>query len=744
MAPLLVVLVLALLAPAEPQADVASLLETLLTEAVTSAYPCTLLLAMAPFPPRGCSSPARSGAAGTLVPIESAADLAALLAASMPPLPVAVVLPSDLFTGATLSALTALRGHLAGAIVLLSTPGLPFSDAVASQLNPSGRGLLGVRLAYPVFAVTDPAQIALIRARASSNAALSPAVAFPQFAARFSAYMGPPDTGLDSAGCLAAGSCLPLGGFSIWAALGGLDSAPPTANASSGSRIESSRVASASNIACGSRVQRPLVLATAPLDATAFFHGLATGSDAAASSLVALVAAAEALSHFKAAAAALPLQIMFAAFQGESFGRLGSRRFMSESFGGGFACAQNVTAVNSPTGRVACAFPLRYDATFACLAGADLAFVLAADQLGLTPAAGPLFAHPLGSGSNTTSGPNSLAAQRSAWAASVLGALGPMPLPVLPGVPSAAQSDPGALSQSFEADAAQPSTPLLSVGEFAPRAGGVVLAEYNTTLTSRVFRSEFDNASNASPSAIAAAATVMARALFALAANASTAAAAAAAVPPLLQANASFVSQMLECITVDAQCALFAQLLGLGSSAADMAPLAPAGERLSLYTSVYNQPAAPSGPGSFSLQPALLEAVVRAALASFTAPPPPLATTACASTADCAAAGQAPPFECLLGLCVAGQAFFHDAISLALDATTAAGVYVVDASRASAMGDPVFTEPFWSLNVGLALLQVDAPWLDATLFTAGLLVTAAAAAASVRFAQAMDAHYKVA
>ena len=469
------------------------------------------------------------------------------------------------------------------------------------------------------------------------------------------------------------------------------------------------------------------------------FHGLAFGADATASSLAALLGAAEALSRFPAAAA-LPLQIVFAAFEGESYGRLGSRRFLAELGGANFSCQLNVSAAQSPTGRAFCAAPLRYDTTFELLAPSRVAFVVAADQLGLAGAS--FFAHPA-------------ATPGSAFVSEVLGALrAPTPSSsgtAAPWLPVAdlgpATAPPGAL----------PATPLLSFAEFAPRAAGAALAEYNTSLLSAAFQSRFDGAANVRASSVAAAATALARGLFALATNASSSAAAVAAVPGNLTANASFVAEFLACVVADAQCGLFARLLGV--DAPTLAQFAPAGP-LSLYTSVYQAPALQGDPAdpaaqlALQLQPSLLEAVVRNALGAFAAPrpgggggggtPPP-----CASAADCAGSAAGAGAECLLGQCLVAPAYYHPALSLALDdaaAGTGGAIVVRWPERASGApgGDAVLTEPFWSVNVGVALLQRDAAWVDGALLAAGALATVAAAAGAVRFAAYMDEHFKVA
>ena len=242
----LLLLALLLLARRAGGQDVGSALATALSQPL-AAFPCTPLLALAPLPAAGCASPRRAGATGLLVPVDSPEALAAFLAlpplasasdaafgpdAASPSTGYAAVLPPAMVTAGTLAALSA-RGapFVAGALALPAAAGdAPYSDAAPAPFNPRGRGTLAPpRYAVPVFAVDDPAAAALVLSRARANAAAGAGAAFPQFAVRFRSYMGP--AALDSGSCLAAQppQCLPVGGQSVWAALGGLDAA---ANAS--------------------------------------------------------------------------------------------------------------------------------------------------------------------------------------------------------------------------------------------------------------------------------------------------------------------------------------------------------------------------------------------------------------------------------------------------------------------------------------------------------------------------------
>ncbi|XP_020395732.1 nicastrin [Zea mays] len=108
----------------------------------------------------------------------------------------------------------------------------------------------------------------------------------------------------DSASCLKEQSCLPLGGHSVWTSL------PPLKNGSTGH-------------------PKPLILAIASQDSASFFRDRSLGSDSPISGLIALLIAVDALSHIHGLSK-LKKQLVFAVFNGEAWGYLGSRKFLQE------------------------------------------------------------------------------------------------------------------------------------------------------------------------------------------------------------------------------------------------------------------------------------------------------------------------------------------------------------------------------------------------------------------------------
>ncbi|KAJ4904612.1 Nicastrin [Raphanus sativus] len=108
----------------------------------------------------------------------------------------------------------------------------------------------------------------------------------------------------NSEACLQEGTCLPLGGYSVWSAL------PPINVSSSNNR-------------------KPIVLTVTSMDSASFFRDKSFGADSPISGLVALLGAVDALSRVEGFSN-LKKQLVFLVLTGETWGYLGSRRFLHE------------------------------------------------------------------------------------------------------------------------------------------------------------------------------------------------------------------------------------------------------------------------------------------------------------------------------------------------------------------------------------------------------------------------------
>ena len=213
--------------------------------------------------------------------------------------------------------------------------------------NPSGSNLLDRSFAYPVFALGRCDSIWLRETIENDNA-----VEWPRYTVHMDDYMGPDE--MNSVKCLSQHACQPLGGFSVWASKGNTDS-------SDGKNV---------------------VLVASAMDATAMFHDLSYGSETTLSSLIALLAAAEASRDVMSSS--LSSRLVFAAFQSEMYGFSGSRKFAQEI--SSFTCKVPVDAQTSPTRAEICANPYRASLKFTEIEVSRLQRVLAVDQIGLEDA----------------------------------------------------------------------------------------------------------------------------------------------------------------------------------------------------------------------------------------------------------------------------------------------------------------------------------------------------------------------
>ncbi|KAL2608334.1 hypothetical protein R1flu_026907 [Riccia fluitans] len=167
--------------------------------------------------------------------------------------------------------------------------------------NPPGSGVLQQRFNFPVFLLT-PESTASVKMLIASNEKRN--YEYPLHVAEFDMVMQSTKSGThDSVSCLKEWACLPLGGYNVWSALPALNASAPTEN--------------------------PIVLVMAAMDSASLFRDATPGADSPLSGLIAMLAAADALSRVPDVDQ-FQKQIIFLAVTGEAWGYLGSRRFLRE------------------------------------------------------------------------------------------------------------------------------------------------------------------------------------------------------------------------------------------------------------------------------------------------------------------------------------------------------------------------------------------------------------------------------
>ncbi|KAG5183238.1 hypothetical protein JKP88DRAFT_317656 [Tribonema minus] len=262
----------------------------------------------------GCRLPERGKQAFPLLSVASQLELESFAAdaAGFGKEKVAAAVPATMFTAAVVSQLEG-TGVLGGLLVV-DTPPPDTAKASAAAFSPEdrregwnahGSALLRRSLDFPVVLLSGEGGQGALEAGVSNRA--HGLGSFPRYMAEFEFYFGA--ASISSKECLQwvdkdgarDPQCLPMGGQSSWGVLDGPYSSSDSAPSGG----------------------KPVVLLSAAMDSVSFFHNTVPAANGAASGLVALLAAADAL----AAAAddlhltSLANAIGFAAFQGEAWGR---------------------------------------------------------------------------------------------------------------------------------------------------------------------------------------------------------------------------------------------------------------------------------------------------------------------------------------------------------------------------------------------------------------------------------------
>lgn len=358
----------------------------------------------------GCATRS-SGSLAELSVVRNQSELSAFLASAPTSERIAIALTAALFERSTLQSLADnLGAKLEGVLVLHASeapaggsspaaslplwPSIPMGSGAAHAWNAVGSDLSLLRFPFGIILLDAADSRTILRSADASDATSGSGPALIEM--RY-----PMEARTDARACLEAGTCLPLGGQSVWGAL-----SPRTAAASG---PESTPMV---------RAGRPIAALTAQLDASAFFHETAPGAYEAVSSTVALLAAIDSISSSASLAnqlPALPSTPLFFLFTGEAWGLLGSRRFLTDVRN--FTCTERATPPPSPppatpTSRKqlpapqSCSSPFQYDLRFTELRAASLASVLQIGPLGASEAKGTLYVHAPSEGSQ----PNELVA----------------------------------------------------------------------------------------------------------------------------------------------------------------------------------------------------------------------------------------------------------------------------------------------------------------------------------------------
>jgi nicastrin len=494
----------------------------------------------------GCTSP-KHGVRGTLIGVHTVRDLEALLNGTAIGGHTELLLEHSyvaLLAGRFLNAhyLAQLNSaaHISGAIFILGdnesmtsanqnrnrkddhenewSPEMVNPNESSWPWNSDGDGSLWCRFdALAVFGVSESeARAARLMERAQLDEGWS---------AELNAFMWATDS-VET--CLRRGHCDPVGGQSVYAALG--DAA----------------------MRRGPTPDKPTLLFATRIDAFAFFQQMARGADSALSGMATLVAAVDALARSDTALQrieAAPRQVMLAFFDAESFGYAGSRRFVRDVRS--FRC--DVRPDDRPD--ASCKHPYKYSLQFANLTLDAIEAIVDVQQVGIRSSPPMLHMH------SPTSQRGSAALARVVDTIERLASAGTL------GVSSSlADRLPPTSALAFVSNGTMPAT--------------VVLTDHDgERFANAHYQGRFDTVELLDVDQVCATATLMARSMLALAVDGTDGVELAQRI--VAPARCDLVAHIFECFGHSASCSLFDELFGGGGQDKQALPA------VSLYASVF-------------------------------------------------------------------------------------------------------------------------------------------------------------
>ncbi|KAL3822337.1 hypothetical protein ACHAXA_002652 [Cyclostephanos tholiformis] len=457
------------------------------------------------------------------------------------------------------------------------------------------------------LATMASAQSDALRSATTTASSLSSSP-YPSILSEFNYYMGPggeidAESGravYDSKKCLGwrdvdgnwTPRCAPLGGNSVWAGAG----SPVPLGV--GNEVDENDDGGG----------RPTVLVATSMDSTSMFHDLSPGANSAASNVLALLMAANLVgSHIDDDVLdSLNGRIVFSFFQGESYGYIGSRRFLKDvvsgfqcgtdrsSSGGGGDVPSVHKRKDAGTTVRACLHPFRADLTFMNLG--RVRGMIAVDQIGNLGGTKSMYVQ---RGDVTDGGEGGYAS----FLSSVMVEL--------------SESDDAAgysalassVGSQDDGTSPLPPTPLSSLVKISSNAaGGVVLTGYDDAFVAgSMYHSHLDSASTGGlqsidKDAIAYAATLLARTAVAAAYQdtdngvdyATAAAFALKLLPESVDSSSETFVDLYKCLFEDGNCDTFLTYGGIERvndavrTGTDLGMGVPLGTPPSYYVSIYD------------------------------------------------------------------------------------------------------------------------------------------------------------
>ncbi|CAB4394959.1 unnamed protein product [Rhizophagus irregularis] len=401
--------------------------------------------------------------------------------------------------------------------------GLYRNDESRYIWNPNGLGIIQERYDFPIFALYPYDKPSIKSYNRIINGVQfnerKSYVRFPLKAVEFDALMY---AAVDASTCLRRNFCNPVGGYSVY---------------------------STPSIDMNENDGKPIIIVSAAMDSKSLFQDITFGLNNGISGSIALIAIADALSRSPTPVKNFQKHILFTSFAGESWGFLGSQRFVKNIFEP-FNCIQNktkpTTSCGFNTGNFGgCTFPCFRDLDFKRInfGNIDSIFELSSVANGISKGPGNIqefkyFVHV----DNENNAGNRLLMQG-------LGAL----------------SAVGGTGAGFVRNASEdgvfrklPPSSSMAFLEKNINIPAVVISDFQANL-SNYYNSEYDDGSDLDVSTIISSicsiANVTSQAVWLHAQNLLSPTSSAANNP--ISVNCTLVGLLFDCLTVDASCSLF-------------------------------------------------------------------------------------------------------------------------------------------------------------------------------------------
>eukprot|EP00026_Physarum_polycephalum_P004777 Phypoly_transcript_04801.p1 GENE.Phypoly_transcript_04801~~Phypoly_transcript_04801.p1 ORF type:complete len:648 (+),score=53.03 Phypoly_transcript_04801:66-2009(+) len=597
---------------------------------ILDAAPCVLLLNKGG--PVGCTAP-EGGVVGDLHVITNADELESFYSNSKNGDSKAVALPANLFNKEVTSRLHSTQ-KVKGVLVLYGPPATNgwspddvnpnlewgLNQDASFEWNPPGDGLNFDKLPFPIYALSENESLNILALATNDTS-------YPRHAVQFNTFM---HATKDAKTCLRRNQCMPLGGKSVWSSFNPVGS-------------------------------KPIIMAMANIDSTALFHDLATGADSTSSGIVGLIGAALALQNVNKSS--FVNDIVFAFWAGESWGYLGSKKFLNDIQH--FQCEKYDSSTNT------CNKPYKPDLSFQNITLQNIISAIEFNQIGLTSSIAPaLFIH------QETTGPNSVSSLLQSVSTGTPLEFKPVNNVEQPGIPPSSM-------MSFLA--AKPNLP------------GVVVTDHEIQYTNKNFHShtdtgEFNVLSNTT---LCHAATVLARTLYLL----GTGQTQPDSISPTIEAPCSLLSDLAYCLSSNFNCRLLDNFLPLQRQTVP-----------SYYTGVFGY----SIENAYASAPAVLVYNMMALITAnnvkynftslnFTSP----VSDGCSKCS--------PTEACINDVCVSAETHFHDAISLGIDWDYSNENWIIVNDS-----EPLWVESNWD-SLGVELFRRANPATEGVFLAAGII-----------------------